>query len=231
MPTDGDLGLPERAILLTLMAEAREVSNPELEMLVGTSLTGKSRTKLNSAGLVSSHKVGRSYVHELTEKGWRWCAEELTSEYRPRGSTIGRALYTLLTGLHRYLARSDLRLADVFGPGDPQAPAGPPPLAPASTAPAPVEAPVRVLHLEESIRAAYRKLAREPRDWVLLTQLRPLLGDAPRGPVDEALRQLSRSGRANLVPQANQKTLTDADREAAVRIGNEDCHLISIEDS
>jgi hypothetical protein len=208
-----DLGIPERAILLTLMAEARAVSNPELNELVGTTLDGRSRRKLNDAKLVSSEKEGRAYVHELTEQGWHWCAQELASMYRPSGTTIGRAAYVVLAGLHRYLERSDLKPADVFGTSG----RGP--------------APILDVDIEDRLRAAYRKLAKEPRDWVSLSDLRPLLGDAPRAAVDEALRELSRSRRANLVRQANQKILSPADRAAAVRIGTDDCHLISIEDS
>jgi hypothetical protein len=206
-----DLRLPERAILLTLMAEAREVSNPELQELIGTALDGRSRRKLNDAKLVSSRREGRAYVHELTDQGWRWCAQELASRYRPTGTTIGRALYVVLAGLHRYLERSNRRPADIFGLGG------------GDTTPA--------ADLEERIWTAYRKLAKEPRDWVSLSDLRTFLGDASRAAVDDALRGLSRSRRANLVPQANQKVLSQADRAAAVRIGTDDCHLISIEDS
>jgi hypothetical protein len=213
MPADGELGIPERAILLTLMAEAREVSNPELEKLIGTDLTGSSRLKLNRAGLVNSRKQGRSYVHELTDKGWHWCEQELASRYRPGKTTIGRALYLVLAGLDGFLQRSSLKPADVFGSGGTPTLAGP------------------AMDLEDRIHAAYRKLAPEPRDWVSLAQLRPLLGDTPRGTVDDTLRALSRSRRANLVAQANQKILSQAERAAAVRIGGQDCHLISIEDS
>jgi hypothetical protein len=218
MATEDSLGEPEKAVLLTLMAEAREVSNPELEDLIGTNLTGHSRNKLNDAGLVSSRKEGRAYVHELTDKGWRWCSRELASAYRPKKTTLGRALYLALGGLHRYLQRSDLKVADVFGRGG-------------GAASVVAESPTPVHDLEERIQTVYRKLAKEPRDWVSLTQLRPLLSDANREAVDEALLQMSRSGRANLVPQANQKALSQADRNAAVRIGHEDCHLVSIEDS
>lgn len=79
---------------------------------------------------------------------------------------------------------------------------------------------------EHRITAAYRRLA-HPGDWVSLTDLRPEVGGR-REHVDAALRNLSRTQRANLVVQANRKVLTHADRDAAVRIGLDDCHLISI---
>lgn len=218
MPANDDVNTPERAILLALMAEARPVSNPELKQLIGTALDGESRRKLNEAKLVSSRKEGRPYVHELTDQGWRWCAQELASGHRPERTTIGRALYLVAAGLHRYLERSSLKPADVFGAG-----AGDGAGDGAGAAP--------VMEIEERIRTAYHKLAREPRDWVSLSDLRPLLGGEPPAAVDEALRRLSRSRRANLVPQANRKILSDAERAASVRIGPDDCHLISIDDS
>jgi hypothetical protein len=209
-----ELGIPERAALLALMAEAREVANPDLAKITGSSLTGGSRRRLNQLDLVSSRKDGPAYVHELTDKGWRWCADELAGPRPPRTGSAGGALYAVLAGLRRYLDRSSLTLADVFGAG---------------AAPAVASAPAGVD--EDRIRAAYRDLAREPRAWVSLADLRARLGAAARQDVDALLRAMSRARTANLVPQANQKILAAADRAAAVRIGGEDCHLISIGDA
>jgi len=66
---------------------------------------------------------------------------------------------------------------------------------------------------------------------VNLADLRPLLDPAPRADVDAVLRELTRSGLANLIPAANQKALSTSDRAAAVRFGGEDKHLVSIEDA
>jgi hypothetical protein len=220
MPAD-HLGVQERAALLALMAQARAVPNPELEQLTGFRLSGSARLRLAARQLIESERredlKGRPFAHRLTAEGWRWCATELGAERPARSGSAGGALYAVLAGLSRYLARSGLDLREVFGSG------------PAGGAPAQRDEPAP--DLPERVRQAYRKLAREPRDLVSLTQLRPLLGGAPREAVDAALRQLSRARQANLVPQANQKILSQADRAAAVRIGNEDCHFISIEDS
>jgi hypothetical protein len=210
-----DLGILERSALLALMAEAREVPNPELSRRFGLDLNGAHRRRLNQLDLVSSRRDGRQYVHELTDKGWRWCADELTGTRPPRSFSAGGALYAVLAGLRRYLDRSSLTLADVFGAG--------------AAAPAVASAPAGVD--EDRIRAAYRDLAREPRAWVSLADLRARLGAAAREDVDAVLRAMSRARTANLVPQANQKILAAADRAAAVRIGGEDCHLISIGDA
>jgi hypothetical protein len=208
-----DLGIGERAALLALMAEGREVPNPELKQRYRIDLSGASRRKLNQQQLVATRQHGRRNLHELTDKGWRWCADELAAQCPPRAGSAGGALYAVLAGMHRFLQRSDLQLADVFGSG----PASPEPATGAG--------------LEDRIRAAYRQLVREPRGWVSLTDLRSLLDGAARDDVDAALRGMLRARRANLIPRAEQHLLTPADRAAAVRIGAEDTHLLSIEDS
>jgi hypothetical protein len=204
--TDG-LGHKQIAVMLTLMALAREVSNPELESLVGFTLTGKDRKDLNDQGLVASRQRGRPYVHELTEDGWAWCARHLGVKTpplpRPR-SVLAVAMYIVLNGLDGYLHRENLSLANIFTPRAEE-------------------------DIETRIRAAYRKLASSPRDGVALVDLRPLLGDVPTAEVDAVLKELSRTGQAHLEPTSNRKLLTDADHTAAIRIGGEDNHRLLIE--
>jgi uncharacterized membrane protein (DUF2068 family) len=118
--TDAELSVRERAVLLTLLAEARSVSNPRLEQLIGFRLHGARRRHLNELGLVASEKSGRAYAHELTEAGWRWCARELTSATaeRPaqegRGTGIERALRAVIGSIGRSLDATGLSLADVI---------------------------------------------------------------------------------------------------------------------
>jgi hypothetical protein len=80
--------------------------------------------------------------------------------------------------------------------------------------------------LQERIRWAYGQFFRRG-EWVKLSELRPYVGGY-RELVDEALRRLARQRGVSIVPESNQKTLTAADRAAAVRIGNQDKHLIAI---
>lgn len=84
---------------------------------------------------------------------------------------------------------------------------------------------------DDRIRAAYRRViahqGRRIGDYISLTDLRPEVG-GHREHVDEALRRMSRRQVAHLIPQANQKILSQADRAEAVRIGGEPNHLISI---
>jgi hypothetical protein len=197
--------------MFALMVLGREVPNQELAEVVGFTLTGPERTDLNKRGYVGSERTGprRSFVHLLSESGWGWCEKELAAGGPPpqRGqSPLATALYVILGGLGEYLERENLRLADLF----------------TSPAPAP---------LAERIRIAYRQLVKEPRGWVGLGDLRSRLDGASAAEVDAALKELSSSGKAHLVPEENRKALTDADHQAAIRVGGQDNHLISIEAS
>jgi hypothetical protein len=54
-----ELSSKERAAMFALLAEARQLSNPELKERVGFPLDGKERRKLNDLKLVESGKVGQ----------------------------------------------------------------------------------------------------------------------------------------------------------------------------
>ncbi|MFJ7214523.1 hypothetical protein [Amycolatopsis sp. NPDC098790] len=215
------LGHKQTAAMFTLMVLGREVSNQELQEVVGFTLTGKDRTNLNKLGYVESEPTGprKSFVHQLSDSGWAWCEEELAvgNPPPPRGqSTLASAMYVLLGGLNDYLVRENKRLFHVFGPAEAQPEA------------APTAGETSAGDLEERIRVAYRELVKEPRGWVGLVDLRPKLG-APAAEVDAVLKKLSSAGKVHLVPEDNRKALTAADHEAAIRIGGEDNHLLSIE--
>jgi hypothetical protein len=228
MHADG-LTVKERAVLFALLAEAREVANPELEKLVGFRLNGKERRKLNDLKLVDSSKSGRTYIHELSDAGWRWCAVELSAGQRTGAQSMERALYGILAALRRYLDSTDLGLADIFRP---ESQAGQEELAqrkPAQHHAGPEQARQEDVDAEEHIVAGYRTLAREPGEFVRLSALRSELSAVSRADADLALDKMYRSQRINLIPQANQRLLTEADHHAAVRIGGEYKNLISIE--
>lgn len=84
--------------------------------------------------------------------------------------------------------------------------------------------------IEQRIRTTYTALAATPHGWVSLGRLRGALADVPRAAMDEGLRRLDLVHGVFLVPEPNKKTLSDAERAAAIRIGGEDKHLIAIED-
>lgn len=202
------LSVKERAALLALLTEPEGLSNPELERRIGFRLDGKERRRLNDLELVDSRKQGQAYLHELSDKGWRWCWNEFVAEPGPRPGNMERALYALLPFVRRYIEGHGESLGDLIVPGT------------AGTADH---------DAETVIEAGYRALAGEPGVFVRLAELRGELGDTPRAETDSALDRMYRAQRINLVPQSNRRELTQADHESAVRIGGEDKHLISIE--
>ncbi|SDD51501.1 hypothetical protein SAMN05216174_11272 [Actinokineospora iranica] len=208
------LGHKQTAVMFILMALSREVSNIELRDTVGFTLDGADRRGLNERHLVDSakQKPTNYFVHRLTNKGLIWCQSEMKHSEptppRPR-SSLAIALYTLLGAFEQYRQREGLRLEEIFTP----------------------EVELTEAEIVERVHSAYHKLARAPRAWVSLTALRAMLVQARREDVDAVLEELDRSGKAHLVPESDRKLLTEADHAAAIRVGGEDNHLISIEAS
>jgi hypothetical protein len=204
------LSARERAALFALLAEARPLSNRELEERVGFRLDGAPRRRLNQLKLVKSIQLNRAFVHELTDAGWRWCTDELTAPRHAAAKSIESALYAVLAVFGRYMQATGLSLADVVKASQE--------FPPAPQEPADVEA--RIL-------SAYHALAAEPAQFVKLTELRSRLADLPHADIDAVLGQMYRSQRINLIPQSSPRALSAEDREAAIRIGGQDKHLIS----
>lgn len=164
---------------------------------------------LGAKGLITIRKVGRAQVWELTDLGWR-TAEELLAKPAPAkiSSRTARILWEVIRDFSHHMERKDIRLADIYAAEPPDSPA------PAT--------------LGERIVAAFRELAGEDPDWVPLLALRERLGGEDRAEVDKALTELHAAREVELIPESNQKTLTDADREAAIWLGGEYRHLIGI---
>jgi hypothetical protein len=216
--TDAELG-----VLMTLMAEARGVTNAELMELGCPKLDGERRKKLNDLKLVESSKEGRAYVHELSERGWARCREELLGDRKKSvkkgGGAVAAALRAVLAIVGRHLEQNNWSPAEFFKPEGP-------PVKPMAPAVPPSEA-----EIEARIRGAYKQLASRPGAWVSLTALRPRLDDVAKADVDAVLRRMDRDRYVNVIPQDDQKILTGKDRAAAVKIGDQDSHLIAIEDA
>jgi hypothetical protein len=219
-----ELTVRQRAVLFALLGEARQVANPELEQLIGVRLDGAERRDLNDRKLVESNRVGRAYAHELSDAGWRWCRDELAAAPGERAGSLERAHYRLFAVFARYLDAAGLSLADIVRP-DADADAE------SSVAVNAVNAvnAVDAADLAACIEAGYRSLATSSGEFVSLRELRLRVPGRPRPDVDAALAALFTAQRINLIPQSNQRALSDDDREAALRIGGEYKHLISIE--
>jgi hypothetical protein len=82
---------------------------------------------------------------------------------------------------------------------------------------------------ERAARAAIESLADQPGAWVSMRDLRAKLGGT-RAEQDATIRAMAlRFDGVNLVPEDNQKTLSDADHAAAIDLGAGPQHLIQIE--
>jgi hypothetical protein len=207
---DDDLTPSDNAILITLMAEARAMLNTDLIERYGINVVKSRREKLNRLRLVRSEQSGRTYLHELDDKGWVRVQDYLDVS-SPRARAVGGALSALHANLlERVMARSGYRsLGEMFSRTD-------------------ITPQERPSNLEVRLRNAYAALATEPGAWVALARLRPFFADVDRADADEALLRLSRASDVNLVPENNQKTLTDVDRAASIRVGGQDKHLLAI---
>ncbi|WP_147944327.1 hypothetical protein [Microbispora sp. CSR-4] len=287
---DKPLSFSATCALLILMAEDREMPNPELKEKYGVTITGKERTTLNEGGFVTSRKTGRSFSHVLTDKGWHHASELARDGISAPGTGFAAAAVKALVGnLQRHIVRSEHSLAEIYSrqedlltevneapkaettpepiaqppiaqPPIAQSPIPQPPVAQTPVAQTPAaqpsvaETPTTETSISETptaqppivetppasvpalssedietlIRKAYAQLADKPNTWVSLTQLRPLLGDAPRDKVDATLVEMTRRPDVRFVPWENQKTLTQADRDAAVVIGDQPKHRIWI---
>ena len=215
-----ELSARERAVLFALLSEARTLSNNELQALIGIRLDGKERRKLNDLKLVESERPGRAFAHELSDAGWRWCADELSAGRPGRGTSLERSHYLVFGVFARYLSAAHLSLADLVSSA---------PELPAEGKHVRRDAAAGDGDLTARVAAACQSLAARPGEFVKLTQLRERLADIPRPALDAALTTLFTTRRVNLIPQSNQQALTAADRASALRIGGEHKHLISIE--
>ena len=204
-------GIPERAVMIALMALNRETLNAELKRRYRLELKKSARAKLNREGLVQSRRLpGKGFAHELTDAGWAWVVAELDAQAPPRAGSAGGALYALLNGLKVALDARGMVIQELFEPIEP-------------TAPRPTGS------LRDRIRQAYRNLASRPWDWVELRDLRAQLGDCSRREVDLELTRMFREKDVNLTLHEDRGRLTQADRDAALRLGVDDMHLISME--
>jgi hypothetical protein len=222
---DLKLTLPERSLLLILMAENAELSNPAIktQFSAGLQLTGKSRVKLVDAKLIECRKGERgAYFFTLGDAGWAWCRDELTSTEIPAGNTPGQALYSILHGLDRYLAGTAHSLADIFG-GQPATDHPRTPQPPATAEPVPADV------IELLVRRAYKKIADPAGSWIGLADLRDHLTEIPRSDLDGVLRLMARIPGVRIEEETNQKALTARDRDAAIKIGPRDEHVLAIE--
>jgi len=197
-------GSHEQATLFALMLARTEVGNPDLKKNYGIELRAASRDRLNKDGLIRSWQVKRRYVHQITDEGVAWCAKAFSEVEAPaRAGALPRQVFEVMRRIPLYLQWRDIDFADVVNRGS----------------------------LEELIRGLYEQLSVKSGDWVRLARIRPQTEGVDREAVDAVLAKMIKTDLVHLAPDSNRKALTGEDHEAAIRIGNEDKHLLAIEES
>jgi hypothetical protein len=83
----------------------------------------------------------------------------------------------------------------------------------------------------EQVRQTYARLAAEPGDYVALTDIRDAVPIKDRERVDRALRQLLTDDEVRLEPEPFGHRIGTREKQAAVHIGGEDRHKLSIDSS
>lgn len=228
---DAPLTAVETAALFILLAEARPVPNVKLTQDYRCGLKKKSREKLEKLKLIEVERESGRLVLTLSEKGWAYCDTQLTAESPlPRSGAVGGALYAVLGRWGRFLAAQQLSLAEFVTASDGPATAEGPGTERVESASGhmPDEPGEGQSQAEERIRRAYQMIAPGPGELVSLADLRDRVADLAPAEVEAALRRLHRQRGVTLVPEANQKTLDARTRAAAVLIGDQPRHLITM---
>ncbi|MDG4765640.1 hypothetical protein O7632_16260 [Solwaraspora sp. WMMD406] len=239
--SDEKLTSVETAALFILLTEAGEALNVKLAQEHGCKLEKRSREKLEKLRLIKVGGTPRRLVLRLTEAGRDRCrAEFAAGSPPPRSGPMGGALYALLLTVDRFLTARGLSLGDFVTASNapvaedlPAVPAASAAAEPTSAEPA-LDGPaldgpaLDEPAVEERVRAAYHKLAPRTGDLVNLADLRDLVVDLDPADVDAALRRLHRRPGVTLVPEANQKALDARTRAAAVVVGDQPKHMITM---
>lgn len=213
MPHDG-LTPVQRYVLVRLMINA-----DALPFKLFGSLKADKRKDLVDRGYVVA--TDRPITLDLTQKGHDRAVAELGAEPPERAGSAGETLYAALDFMRRFLEHTGTESKDFFrfrlATGRPIVAAEP------AAAPA-----AEGTDLGQRIRSAYADLSPRPGDYIALAALRAALAGVSGPEIDAALIDLNRAPDVHLVPESNQKILTDEQRAAAVSIGNQHKHLLAI---
>lgn len=171
----------------------------------------KDRALLVNLGFVGARTVKQGLKLEVTDKGWAWAADHLEAPLPVRSTAGASILHAWLGRLDVYLRAKRIALAEVLSP-DVQ-----PTLERGGDAP-PLRDRIRDTYLEVT-GGHFNQRA-------LLRDLRVKLPDVDRPSLDEALLQMQSEDGASLMQLDNRIDITDADRDAAIHIGNEPRHIL-----
>ncbi len=210
-----------RALLALLILNTDDATNSALEERCGVKIDAPTRTLLVKSKLVKAERRGNPYYYSLTGDGKEQAQLELAAAAPDRGAKLQ---YAIANALAKVMADCDLKATEVFGEDPifrqtqekPSATAG-------------VE--VRDLtdeEIESEVLATYERLAGRRSDLVSLVKLRGNLLGIRRQSLDRVLKAMDRRRVIHLDPDSNRKALPPEAHEAAISIGGEDKHFISV---
>lgn len=211
MPTV-ELSPPARLALIgMLLMSEKSVTNAMLDERFKIKIAKGTREKLEQEDFISARRqkpTSGPFFHELTDSG-RAQARAVLSAPPPEKASGSfadvRLLYAIGKILDRVIRDYGLDEEKVFHPGS--------------------EPPRSIA---DDVIAAYQSLGARPGELVSLADLRDRLQEVDRDTLDVTLKSMDRQRTIQLEPEPNRKALTREMREAAVSLGGEDKHYITI---
>jgi len=205
---------PKQALVLWSLVVAvpgqepsRSTSKPKL--------SATERRQLLDADLIEEEKRGRSYHLLLADKGWEWAERQDMIQFclSPNATPV---LEKLIQALVRFLAKNDLRLAEVISAMRlPQHQAS-------------IQLPAATQSsLSDQVRSACLTLTGgEFERRVRLADLRELLPGHSREALDGVLLQMDQSREIQLMMLEQPSDVTPVDRAAAMFIAGQPKHVL-----
>jgi len=186
---------------------------------VKVKIAKRERDALIAGGLIEVERRGRAVGLAVSEKGWAWANDNLAHALPARSTAGAAVLHGWLAHLQAFMQAKGLRLADILG-GQASASSGSPGKAAQSDGHAALRERIRAAYLDVTGGTFNRR--------ALLSNVRRRLGDVDRADLDEALKRMQRDEEASLMRLDNPIDIAEADREAAVQIGEEPRHILWI---
>ena len=220
--SDEKLKLVETCALLILLREGQEIANADLKNVRGLELKRANRERLRELKLIDVRAEGQRIHIGLSDQGWGRALDVIGTEPPPRSGYQGAAIYAQVAALRDYLNAAQIPVAEFFTAQ------GYSPSESLAERDAESQAEPTVEAVAALIRNAYNGIANAPDHAIKISRIRAALPHVRSADIDAALTAMNRQDGVRIFAEANQKTLTDADRAAAVSIGNQDKHLLAI---
>lgn len=174
------------------------------------------RRPLVAKGLITEEPAGRSKRIAVTDAGWAFLSAHMTSPIITNSAAASsEVLQGVLLFMHRHMQANDVSLAEICSP----------PPAKARPAENLAEEPTPNNDLWLRLTQSWSQL-QEADDGIRLEKLRRAFADAPRERLDRALLEWQRQGKIIIYPYDDGERITPEVKEAALRAGGRDLHII-----